>query len=50
MRLLAYNVVPVCLIALGAWLAYLETGGWGWCIIGAVLTSVYPSSNTEKKS
>lgn len=43
MRYIGYNIVPICLLSLAAFLIYMKTDGWGWCIFGAIITTVSPS-------
>ena len=47
MKFVSYNVVPLCLIALAAFLIFLNKDGWGWCIAAAFLLAVYPSSKEK---
>jgi hypothetical protein len=46
MRFIGYNIVPICLLAIAALLIWKEMGGWGWCVFGAIISAVYPT--TEK--
>lgn len=32
------NIIPILLILLGGFLAYLDRDGWGWCVFAALLT------------
>lgn len=50
MRFIAYNVVAILLIALAAYLIYLNRGGWGWCIFAALLVTVFPGGTNKKKT
>ena len=47
MKFIGYNIVPICLLALAAFLIYLDRDGWGWCIFGAIILSVYPASKSS---
>lgn len=42
MKYLFYNIVPVAFLGLAAFLIYMKTGGWGWCIFGAIVTVSSP--------
>jgi hypothetical protein len=48
MKFLFYNIVPLCLIGLAAYLIYLNRSGWGWVLVLAALLAVYPTSTKEK--
>jgi len=45
-RIIGFIIVPVCFIALAAYLIYLNRDGWGWCLLLALFTS--PSEYSEK--
>ena len=32
------NIVPILLLILGGFLAYMQMEGWGWCVFGAIIT------------
>ena len=49
MNFIGYNIISICLIALAAFLIYLGKDGWGWCIFGAIILAVSPSSKSEEK-
>jgi hypothetical protein len=42
MKFVWLNFIPILLIALAAYLIYLNRDGWGWCVFGAVLCVLYP--------
>ena len=50
MNFIGYNIIPIFLIILAAFLIYLDKDGWGWCIFGAIVLSVTPSSKSEKRN
>lgn len=49
MKIIAYNIIPMCLIGLAAYLVYMERGGWGWVILAAVILAVVPTTDKNKK-
>jgi len=40
MKYLSVNIVPVCFLLLAAFLVWMKSDGWGWCIFGAIITHV----------
>ncbi len=47
MKSIGYNAVSIALILLAGFLAYNNIQGWGWCVIGGLLTYVNPKSNND---
>jgi hypothetical protein len=47
MRIIGYNIVPICFLALAAFMIWMKTDGWGWCIFGAIITAAIPSGNNN---
>lgn len=48
MRFIGYNIVSICLLILAAFLIYMKTDGWGWCIFGAIMLAVDVRELNEK--
>lgn len=48
MRFIGYNIVPICLLVLAAFLIHMKTDGWWWCIFGAIMLAVFPEDPSEK--
>lgn len=48
MNFIGYNIIPILLLFLAAFLIYLNKDGWGWCIFGAIICCVTPSSKKEE--
>ena len=44
MKIIGYNIVPICLLILAGFLAYNKLDYWGWCIVGAMFLAVVPST------
>ena len=47
MKGIGYNIVSICLLAIAAYLIYLDREGWGWCVFAALLVSVSPTGSDE---
>ena len=47
MRFIGYNIVPICFLALAAFLVWMQVEGWRWCIFGAIMTAVSPGKDID---
>ena len=50
MKFVWYNLIPILLIILSVYLIYLNRDGWGWCVFGAIVCTVYPSGKVTTTS
>lgn len=48
MRFIRYNIAPIFLLVLAAFLIHMKTDGWGWCIFGAIMLAVDVRELNEK--
>jgi hypothetical protein len=48
--LLVGNLVSLALVALAAYLVYLDRGGWGWVLVLAVLAHISPTGKSNKST
>lgn len=44
MKFIAYNITALAFLALAGFLLYNKLWGGGWCIFGAFVTSVVPTT------
>jgi len=49
MRYIGYNIIAICFLALAAFMIHTKTPGWGWCVFGAIITTVIPSGKENTK-
>lgn len=47
LQILMYNLVAIGLLILAGLIIWLDRDGWGWCVFGAIITSVVPRSKDD---
>ena len=50
MKLIEYNIVPICFLSLAAFLAWMQKDYYGWCIFLAFLTYWIPGNPMDNKN
>jgi len=49
MKIISYNILPICFLILAGFLAYIGKDGYGWCIFLSVINTIFWSNKEESK-